>query len=87
MDPPSWSDGNARVIGMLLSDNSTRLLVLASAYHKPIPFTLPQSDVGGWTVRIDTGTGEIDPPDRRFAPASTIDLRGRSLLFLVGETG
>src|SRR4029079_11033055 len=31
MDAASWGDGNARVIGMLLSDNSTRLLVLVSS--------------------------------------------------------
>ena len=38
-------------------------------------------------VRIDAGTGEIDPPDRRFAPGSQIELGGRSLLLLAGEIG
>ena len=32
-------------IGLLLSDKTTRLLILVSAYHRPIPFTLPASDV------------------------------------------
>jgi glycogen operon protein len=87
MDTASWGDGNARVIGMLLSDNATRLLVLLSAYHQPIQFTLPTSDVRAWTVRIDSGSGEIDPADRRYAPGATIELPGRMLLFLAGETG
>jgi pullulanase/glycogen debranching enzyme len=87
MDPPSWGDGNARVIGMLLSDNSTRLLVLVSSYHRPIQFTLPASDVAGWNVRIDSGTGEIDPPNRRFAPGAAIELAGRTLILLAGEMG
>ena len=41
MDPPSWSDTNARVIGLLLSDRTTRLLILVSSYHRPIQFMLP----------------------------------------------
>jgi glycogen operon protein len=87
MDAASWGDGNARVIGMLLSDNSTRLLVLVSSYHRPIQFTLPTSDVAAWTLRIDSGRGEIDPPDSRFAAGATINLEGRSLLLLAGEMG
>ena len=85
MDPPSWSDTNARVIGLVLSDKTTRLLMLVSAYHSPIPFVLPALDVAAWTVRIDSDTGEIDPPNRRLAPGATIELKGRTLLLLAGE--
>jgi glycogen operon protein len=85
MDRDSWSDTNAKVIGLLLSDKTTRLLILTSSYHRSIPFTLPAFDVAAWTVRIDTDTGEIDPPNRRFATGDTIDLTGRSLLLLAGE--
>jgi glycogen operon protein len=85
MDPESWSDGNARVVGLMLSDRATRLLILVSAYHKPLPFTLPATDVAGWTVRIDSGTGEIDPPGRSHGPGDTIELAGRSLLLLAGK--
>ena len=86
MDPTSWSDTNARVVGLFLTDGMTRLLILVSSYHHPIPFKLPASDVASWTVRVDSDTGEIDPPDRRFAPGSTIELEGRTLLLLAGET-
>jgi glycogen operon protein len=85
MDPGSWTDPNAKVVGLLLSDLSTRLLILVNAYHEPIPFTLPGSETAsGWQVRIDTAAGAIDPADRGFAPAGSVQLEGRSLLFLVG---
>ena len=85
MDPPSWGDTNARVVGLLLSDRSTRLLIVVSAYHLPISFKLPTADVAAWTVRINSGTGEIDPPDRRVAAGTTFELKGRSVLLFVGE--
>ncbi len=85
MDSPSWTDTNARVVGLLLSDKATRLLILTSAYDQPLQFRLPRADVSAWTVRVDTNSGEIDPPDRRLVPGSAIDLAGRSLLLLAGE--
>ncbi len=46
----------------------TRLLIIASAYHEAIPFTLPNGGLASaWQVRIDAGTGAIDPPDRRYS--------------------
>jgi len=85
MDPPSWSDTNAKVVGLFLSDDTTRLLILVSAYHQPISFKLPASDVAAWTVRVDSDTGEIDPAGRRFAPGDSVELKGRTLLLLAGE--
>jgi len=86
MDPPSWSDPNAKVVGLMLSDTTNRLFIVASAYHGKIPFKLPETaGLRAWTVRIDAGRGEIDPPERRFTPGQPIDMEGRSLLFLVGE--
>ena len=85
MDPPSWSDTHAKVVGLFLSDDTTRLLILVSAYHRPISFKLPASDVAAWTVRVDSDTGEIDPAGRRFAPGDSVELKGRSLLLLAGE--
>ena len=76
MDPPSWSDTNARVVGLLLSDRTTRLLILVSAYHLPLSFKLPTADVACWTVRVDSGSGEIDPPDRRIAAGTHVRAQG-----------
>jgi glycogen operon protein len=85
MDPPSWRDSNAKVVGLRLSDRTTRLLILVNSYHLPIGFKLPNDDVEAWTVRVDSGNGEIDPPDRRFPARQTLQLAGRSLILLVGE--
>jgi isoamylase len=88
MDSHSWSDGQAKVVGLLLSDRTTRLLIIASAYHEAIPFVLPNGDLASaWQVRIDAGAGLIDPPDRRYSAGETIELEGRTLLLLAGEIG
>jgi glycogen operon protein len=88
MDGPSWTDPFARVVGLLLAEIGTRILILVNAYHETVPFKLPQAEgVAAWTVRIDSGSGAIDPPDRRHAPEHEIDLEGRTLLMLVGEPG
>jgi glycogen operon protein len=88
MESASWTDARAKVVGLLLSDAATRLLILVNAYHETIPFTLPDSGLASaWQVRIDAGSGAIDPPDRRYAPGHTIELERRSLLLLAGEIG
>jgi glycogen operon protein len=85
MDPGSWTNPVAKVVGLLLSDVNTRLLILVNAYHEPIAFKLPDGQVAsGWQVRADTAAGAIDPPDRGFAPADSVTLEGRSLLLLAG---
>jgi glycogen operon protein len=86
MDAASWANPVARVIGLRLTDSSARLLILVSAYHEPLSFTLPNAGVAkAWQVRIDTAAGAIDPPDRRFDAGASIELPGRSVLLLVGE--
>ena len=35
-----------------------------------------------WDVRVDTVTGEIDPPGRQVGRDQTFDLQGRSLVLL-----
>jgi glycogen operon protein len=88
MDPPAWSDQNAKVIGVLLCDATTRLLILASAFHEPLPFKLPDVPLGArWRVRVDTASGAIDPPGRTHPAGEMLQLEGRSLLFLEGEAG
>lgn len=85
MDTESWSDAGAKVVGLFLSDATTRLLILVNAYHEPIAFTVPDSSLAeAWDVRIDAGTGEIDPPDRRYAAGAPFKLQGRSLVLLAG---
>jgi isoamylase len=88
MDDTAWTDPQAKVVGVLLCDATTRLMILVNPYHEPIDFKLPGANLAAaWQLRIDAGSGAIDPPDRRFAAEQSIRLEGRSLLLLAGETG
>jgi isoamylase len=86
MDPGSWADPVAKVVGLLLCDLSSRLLIATNAHHEPIAFKLPGVAVTNrWRLRVDTAAGELDPPDRSFTPEQLIDLPGRSLLLFAGD--
>ncbi|MCB1502712.1 MAG: glycogen debranching protein GlgX [Bauldia sp.] len=87
MDSDSWGDGNAKVVGLLLRDVADRLLILVSAWHDPIQFTLPKENGRRWRIRVDSGRGLIDPPGRLHHGGDAIHLEGRSLLLLSGEDG
>jgi glycogen operon protein len=85
MEPASWTDATAKVVGLLLSDAKTRLLILVNAYHEGISFALPNSGLAEtWDLRIDTFEGSIDPPDRSYAAGATVMLEGRTLLLFAG---
>jgi glycogen operon protein len=86
MDAGSWTDPNAKVVGLLLRDTGTRLLLLVNSYHEPIQFKLPDAGAQYWQMRADTFTGRIEPADWRIGPDQTIRLEGRTLLLLSGET-
>jgi glycogen operon protein len=86
MDEASWTDPNAKVVGLVLSDATHRLLLLVNSYHEPIAFRLPGENLAKrWQVRVDAGRGEIDPPNRGFEAGGSLDLEGRSLMLLAGE--
>ena len=87
MDGKSWRDPNAKVVGLLLRRPQERLLILVNAYHDAMSFKFPDADdaTQTWRVRVDTASGEIDPPDRVFDRDAAVELDGRSLLLLSGE--
>ena len=86
MDARAWTDPAAKVVGLLRADPAMRLLMLANADSDPVAFKLPGSDVARkWRVRVDTGSGEIDPRDRDFDADTAVNLEGRSLLLLAGH--
>jgi len=87
MDDASWGDGNARVIGLLLRDATDRLLILASAWHDPVPFTLPQEGACSWRLQVDSGRGVVDPGEDPVPGGAVVSLEGRSLLLLACEEG
>ena len=76
MDGGAWGDGNAKVVGLLLRSASERLLMLVSAWHDTIPFTLPSEDKRRWRLRADSGRGLIDPPATRSPAARRSTSRG-----------
>jgi pullulanase/glycogen debranching enzyme len=86
MDNASWADKSARSIGVMLGDVPARVLVLINAYHGTLPFRLPNGGRPYWRVRIDAGSGEIDPPDRVYSADQILQLEGRTLIMLAGDT-
>ncbi len=85
MDGPSWGDGNARIIGLLLRQEDQRILIIASAYHDTLRFALPAEEGRRWQMRLDAGRGDLDPPDRSFDGGAAIDVEGRTVLLFSGE--
>ncbi len=86
MDNASWADKSARSIGVMLGDIPQRVLILINAYHEALTFRLPNGGRPYWRVRVDAGSGEIDPPDRAYAADSILQLEGRTLMLLAGDT-
>jgi isoamylase len=86
MDNGAWIDRAARSIGVMLGDIPARVLILVNAYHDAVPFRLPNGGRPYWRVRIDAGSGAIDPPDRVYPVGETLPLEGRTLMMLAGET-
>jgi len=87
MGEGDWNNPASKIVGMLLCDEEKcRLLMIANSYHEPLDFKMPRGKgVGRWRVLADTYTGEIEPRDRDFDPASSIRVEGRSLLLFGGE--
>jgi glycogen operon protein len=84
MDAGAWSNPVVKVVGLRICDATTCLLILVNSYHEQIVFKLPPGSTA-WRVRVDTATGEIDPPDRVLGAGQSINIEGRSLLMLAGS--
>ena len=90
MDAGSWSDPNAKVVGLLLCDRED---AAAAAHSTPItsrsPSSFPAPDVASaWQLRVDTG--DAARSIRRTAvsmPRSPSSCRAARLCFLAGTTG
>jgi isoamylase len=86
MDEDSWRDPAAKVVGLLLRDDATRLLFLVNAFHEAISFKLPDVDVrGDWQVLMDSGRGLVNQRDNTSTLGQAVDLEGRTLLLLRGD--
>jgi isoamylase len=51
-------------VGRPITDD--HFLLLFNAHSEPIKFTIPAGELGqDWLVRLDTATGQVDPPNVR----------------------
>ena len=79
MDEADWNSGFARSLMVFLNGDAIpeldavgrpitddHFLLLFNAHSEPIKFTMPAAELGqNWLVRLDTGSGQVDPSDIR----------------------
>ena len=79
MDEGDWNSGFARSLMVFLNGDAIpeldhigrrvvddHFLLLFNAHSEPINFTMPPKAFGNdWVIRLDTGTGEVDPADQK----------------------
>jgi isoamylase len=79
MDEADWNSGFARSVMVFLNGDAIpeldavgrpitddHFLLLFNAHTEPIRFTMPAAEFGqNWLVRLDTATGQVDPPNVR----------------------
>ena len=85
MEDADWSDGNAKVIGLVLRDATHRLLILVSAWHDPLSFILPKEGDCRWRLVVDSGRGLVDPAGESHAGGDGLTLEGRTVLLFSCE--
>src|SRR5215218_3873722 len=85
MDEADWNSGFARSVMVFLNGDAIpeldavgrpitddHFLLLFNAHIEPIRFTLPVAEFGqNWLVRLNTATGQVDPPEVRPWRAKT----------------
>ena len=75
-----WTNGHARTVGVLLSDDALApLLILLNAHYEDLLFRLPKpGHVGGWRLLADSARGliETDEPIVLSGRSATAPARG-----------
>jgi isoamylase len=96
MDDADWSTGYARSVMVFLngdaipeSDDMGRrisddhFLLMFNASGDPIDFTVPAGSFGDhWRVRLDAGSGDVDPLDEVWDAATTHSVPAHSMVVL-----
>jgi len=97
MDEADWNSGFARSLMVFLNGDAIpeldevgrritddHFLLLFNAHTAPIRFTLPPAAYGqNWLVRLDTTTGQVDPPNARpWRARSTHRVAAHSMMVL-----
>jgi glycogen operon protein len=81
MAEAEWNDGNVLALAVVLADaRGNAVLLLSNASYDDVPFVLPEAGDGRtWRLRLDSGTGAIDPERERLPAGAEIDVGRRSL--------
>ena len=82
----TWTDANARLLGMRLASSDGCLLLLLNAYWEDVDFVLPPANADGagvWHVLVDTSEA---PRAGEGAAGATFPLQSRSAVLLAGST-
>lgn len=102
MTDEEWQHAFARCLGLFLAGDrleeeddkgnpimDNRFLLLVNAHHETIPFTIPDlAPVTRWRVRLDTGSSDGSPGEKRLWTAKDrYPLLGRSLALLMESGG
>ena len=97
MDEADWNSGFARSLMVFLNGDAIpeldavgrritddHFLLLFNAHTEPIRFTMPPAAYGqDWLVRLDTATGQVDPPNARpWRARSTHRVEAHSMMVL-----
>ena len=97
MDEADWNSGFARSLMVFLNGDAIpeldavgrpitddHFLLLFNAHTEPIRFTMPAAELGqDWLVRLDTATGQVDPPNvRPWRARSTHRVESHSMIVL-----
>ena len=97
MDEADWNSGFARSVMVFLNGDAIpeldavgrpiaddHFLLLFNAHSEPIRFTTPAAEFGqNWLVRLDTATGQVDPPGvRPWRATSTHRVEAHSMMVL-----
>ncbi len=81
MQEGDWTNGLVKALAVLLSGaGEGAVLVLSNASFVDVDFTLPEADLpGGWRLRLDSGSGAIDPDAETPAAGAVVPVGARSL--------
>jgi len=81
MEEADWNNGLVKALAIILSDAvGNAVLVLTNASFVDVDFVLPGAEAGrGWRLRIDSGSGGIDPKRQPLPPGAGLSVPHRSM--------
>jgi glycogen operon protein len=76
-----WVNTEDRDVAVVLRDTRDAVLIIVNSADSETAFVAPEiGDARRWRLRLDSGTGEIDPEGELVAPGESIAMPGRAIL-------